>query len=102
MLNITREQAKWILQSYVPIKGHGKITNHKSVILETLSILRGQPVNIGCNCELPALARITNDMFDQYRTEIETIATTEPVIENELQTVTRRGRKASKGNTGEE
>ncbi len=81
MLNITREQATWILQAYVPIRGHGKITNHKSAIICTLEILRGQPVHMGCNCELPALARITNDMYEQYRVEIEQIANQE-VVEN--------------------
>jgi hypothetical protein len=65
MLNITRIQAKWILQSYAPIRGHGRIDKHKAVILETLSILRGQPVTISCNCELGA------------------ISAAEPVIENE-------------------
>jgi hypothetical protein len=37
---------------------------------------------MGCNCELPALARITSDMFDQHKSEIEAIANQE-VIENE-------------------
>ena len=82
MLNITRIQAKWILQSYAPIRGHGRIDKHKAVILETLSILRGQPVTISCNCELGAISRITNNMFEQYQSEIETLAA-EPVIENE-------------------
>ena len=96
-MNITREQAKWILLNYVPIRGHGKITNHKAVIVETLSILRGQPVHIGCNCELPALARITSDMFEQHKKTIETIANTEPVVEN---LIVKRGRK-SKNETGQ-
>jgi hypothetical protein len=78
---ITRDQAKWILGTYAPIRGHGKIGNHQGVILEALGLMRGQPVHMGCNCELGSLARICNDMFDQHREEIEALANS--VIENE-------------------
>ena len=81
-MQISKEQAKWILQSYAPIRGHGRVDKHKAVILETLSIMRGQPVTISCNCELGALSRITNNMFEQYQSEIEALAA-ELVIENE-------------------
>ena len=74
---ITREDAKWILATYAPIRGNGKVINHKGVILEALTLMRGTPVNMGCNCELPALARITADMFEQNQTEIETLANVE-------------------------
>jgi hypothetical protein len=77
----TRDQAKWILGTYAPIRGHGKIGNHQGVILEALGLMRGQPVHMGCNCELPALARITSDMFDQHKEKIEALANS--VIENE-------------------
>ncbi len=79
---ITREEAKYILGTYAPIRGHGKIGNHQSAILTALGLMRGNPVHMGCNCELPALARICSDMFDQNREEIEAIANQE-VIENE-------------------
>ena len=79
---ITRDQAKWILGTYAPIRGHGKIGNHQGVILEALGLMRGNPVHINCNCELPALSRIASDMFDQNQQEIEAIANQE-VIENE-------------------
>ena len=78
---ITREEAKWILATYEPIRGHGKIGNHQGAILGALGLMRGNPVHISCNCELPALARICSDMFDQNREEIEAIANS--VIENE-------------------
>ena len=81
-MNITREEAKYILGTYAPIRGHGKISNHQGAILGALGMMRGQPVHMGCNCELPALARICSDMFDQHREEIEAIANQE-VIENE-------------------
>ena len=80
-MNITVEDAKWILATYAPIRGHGKISNHQGAILGALGLMRGQPVHMGCNCELPALARITSDMFDQHREQIEAIANS--VIENE-------------------
>ena len=80
-MNITREDAKYILAVYEPIRGHGKISNHQSAILTTLGLLRGNPVHMNCSCELPALARICNDMFEQNRVEIEAIASS--VIENE-------------------
>ena len=73
-MNITRDQAKWILATYEPIRGHGKISNHQGAILGALEIMRGQPVHMGCNCELPALARITSDMFDQHKSYIEEVA----------------------------
>jgi hypothetical protein len=80
-MNITQDEAKWILATYAPIRGHGKITNHQGAILGALGIMRGNPVHMGCNCELPALARICSDMFDQNRAEIEALANS--VIENE-------------------
>jgi hypothetical protein len=78
---ITREEAKYILGTYAPIRGHGKIGNHQGAILTALGLMRGNPVHMGCNCELGALARICNDMFEQNREEIEAIANS--VIENE-------------------
>jgi hypothetical protein len=80
-MNISKEDAKWILTTYAPIRGHGKISNHQGEILGALGIMRGNPVHMGCNCELPALARITNDMFEQNKEAIEAIANS--VIENE-------------------
>ena len=71
---ITREEAKWILATYEPIRGHGKIGNHQGAILGALGLMRGNPVHISCNCELPALARITSDMFDQHKSYIEEVA----------------------------
>ena len=81
MHKITREEAKWILATYAPIRGHGKISNHQGPILGALGIMRGQEVKINCSCELPALSRIASDMFEQNREEIEAIANS--VIENE-------------------
>jgi len=78
---ITREEAKYILGTYAPIRGYGKISNHQGPILTALGLMRGNPVHMGCNCELGALARICSDMFDQNREEIEAIANS--VIENE-------------------
>jgi hypothetical protein len=85
MHKITREEAKYILTVYEPIRGHGKIGNHQAAILGALGIMRGNPVHMGCSCELPALARITNDMFEQNREEIEAIANQE-VIEDATET----------------
>lgn len=73
-MNISREDAKWILATYEPIRGHGRIGNHQAAILGALGIMRGNPVHMGCNCELPALARITSDMFDQHKSYIEKVA----------------------------
>ena len=80
-MNISRDEAKYILGTYAPIRGHGKIANHQAAILTALGLMRGQHVHMGCNCELPALARITSDMFDQHKSQIEAIANS--VIENE-------------------
>ena len=80
-MEISKEDAKWILATYAPIRGHGKIGNHQSAILGALGIMRGNPVHMGCNCELPALARICSDMFDQNREKIEALANS--VTENE-------------------
>ncbi len=73
-MDISKEDAKWILTTYAPIRGHGKIGNHQGAILGALAIMRGQPVHMGCNCELPALARITSDMFDQHFSYIQEVA----------------------------
>ena len=83
-MNISKEDAKWILATYAPIRGHGKIGNHQGAILGALGLMRGQEVKINCNCELPALARITSDMFDQHQQEIEAIANS--VIEDATET----------------
>ena len=84
-MNISREDAKYILTVYEPIRGHGRIGNHQAAILTTLGLMRGNPVHMGCSCELGALARITNDMFEQKREEIEAIANQE-VIEDATET----------------
>ena len=83
-MNISREDAKYILTVYEPIRGHGKISNHQGAILGALGIMRGNPVHMGCNCELPALARITSDMFDQHKSQIEALANS--VIEDATET----------------
>jgi hypothetical protein len=91
MLNITQEQAKWILASYAPIRGYGRVDKYKFEVLEALSIMRGTPVTISCNCELGAIARIANNMFEQYEADIKAIAN--PVVEQKVVKKTRGRQK---------
>ena len=71
-MNITKEDAKWLLNDYNAIRGYGRVNNYIDMHLKAMSIIRGQQVGRpSCSCEFGAIARIANSLYEQHLSEIE-------------------------------
>jgi len=98
MLNITQQDAIWLAEDYNRIRGYGKVNSWIDWHVRALTLLKGSWTKPDCNCQYGVTARIANDMYSQYESEIKAIAyppQTE-VIENVDQSASKtvtRGRK---------
>ena len=93
-MEISKEDAKWMLGVYAPIKEYGMVSKWIDHHIQAMSIIKGHPVNKpSCSCEFGAYARMASNMFDQHKAQIE-LAAQEEVVEQEVVKKTR-GRKKS-------
>jgi len=82
-MSISREDAKWLLAEYNPIRGYGRVDKWIDRHVQAMSIIKGTPVSKPeCTCQYGAMARMASSMYEQHETEI-IAAAQEPVIENE-------------------
>ena len=82
-MNISREQAKWLLAEYNPIRGYGRVDKYIDKHVQAMSIIKGHPVGRPeCSCSYGATARIASSLYEQHEAQI-IAAAAEPVIENE-------------------
>ena len=87
---ISREDAKWLLTEYAPIKDYGRVDKWIDRHLQAMSIIKGTKVNKPeCTCQYGAMARMASSMFEQHQAEIQAAAA-EPVVE---EVVVKKGRK---------
>jgi len=103
MLNITQQEALWLVENYNKIRNFGKVNQWISDHVRAMSLIKGQQVSVpSCNCEYSAYARMANSMYEQNEAEIKAIAypPQEEVID-ELSAVTKRSRGRSKKDTQE-
>jgi hypothetical protein len=101
MLNITQQDAIWLVEDYNKIRNYGKVVSWMDWHLKTMSLFKGQPVSRpSCSCEFGAYARMANSMYEQNEAELKLIAYP-PQIEviDELPAVKTRGRGRSKKDT---
>ncbi len=77
-LKINKNQAKWLLNEFQPIRG-GRVDNSTfQMFLKAYNILRNTDRKVSCfSCEGRSIAGIANSMFDQFKSEIEKISTTD-------------------------
>ena len=75
-LKINKTQAKWLLDKFQPVRG-GRVDNSTfQMFLKAYNILRNTDRKVSCfSCEGRSIAAMANSMFDQYKVEIEKIAT---------------------------
>ena len=75
-LKINKTQAKWLLDKFQPVRG-GRVDNNTfQMFLKAYNILRNTDRKVSCfSCEGRSIAAMANSMFDQYKVEIEKIAT---------------------------
>ena len=95
---ISREDAKWLIAEYNPIRGYGRIDKWIDHHCQAMSIMKGTKVGRPeCTCMYGTTARIANNMYEQFEAEI-IKAASEPVIENEgnSQTTKAKGRPKTK------
>ncbi len=73
---ISKDQAKWLINQFQPIRG-GRVDNSTfQLFLKAYNILRNTDRRVSCfSCEGRSIAAMANSMFDQYKEEIEKIAT---------------------------
>jgi len=75
LANLSKEDALWLLNVYQP-KMNGTINqNNISMFTKAINVIRGtNSSNPACNCQYKTQAHIAKSLFEQYKTEIETIA----------------------------
>lgn len=74
---ISKSDAQWLINTFQPIRG-GRVDNSTfQMFLKAYNILRDTDKKVNCfSCEGRSIAAMANSMFDQYKVEIEKIATT--------------------------
>ncbi len=74
---ISKSDAQWLINTFQPIRG-GRVDNSTfQMFLKAYNILRNTDRKVSCfSCEGRSIAAMANSMFDQYKVEIEKIATT--------------------------
>ena len=82
-MEISRQDAKWLIAEYNPIRGYGRIDKWIDHHCQAMSIIKGTKVGRPeCTCQYGATARIASSLYEQYEAQI-LAAAAEPVIENE-------------------
>jgi len=84
-MNITKEQAQWLLNDYNKIRQYGKVANHINAHVKAFSIMKGKEVpRPDCTCQYVAFSQLTNSMYEQHLDYIQQVANTD---ERETRTV---------------
>lgn len=100
-MNITKEDALWLLNDYNKIRLYGKVGQWINQHTRAFSILKGKEVSKpDCTCQYVAFSQLTNSIYEQYEEQIKQVAyaderetPTIPVTE----TRSTRGRKKDTG-----
>ena len=73
---ISKGNAQWLINTFQPIRG-GRVDNSTfQMFLKAYNILRDTDRKVSCfSCEGRSIAAMANSIFDQYKSEIESIAT---------------------------
>ena len=105
-MNISQEDAIWMLTEYDRIRNYGKVVSWMDYHLKTMSLIKETHVSRpSCSCEFGAYARMANSMYEQNLDAIKAIAyppQIEVIDETPAHSGTKkRGRRASETNTEE-
>jgi hypothetical protein len=77
-MEMTKQQALWLLNDYNKIRNYGKVANHINSHVEAFSIIKGKPVpRPDCNCQYVAFAQLANSMYEQHLDYIQQVANTD-------------------------
>jgi hypothetical protein len=77
-MEITKEQALWLLNDYNKIRQYGKVANHINAHVKAFSIIKGKEVpRPDCTCQYVAFAQLANSMYEQHLDYIQQVANTD-------------------------
>ena len=77
-MNITKEQALWLINDYNKIRQYGKVANHIDAHVKAFSIIKGKEVGKpDCNCQYVAFSKLANSMYEQHLDYIQQVANTD-------------------------
>lgn len=73
--NLTKDEAQWLLRDYKPMMNnridHSTIKYH----LRAFNSIKGTNQSVpSCSCQWVQASKVSQSLFDQYKTEIEAIA----------------------------
>lgn len=74
--NLTQDEAKWLIEEYAPKRG-GRIDGKTmdTYFVPARSLMIGKPADRpSCGCHFKAFVSMTNSLYNQYESEIKTIA----------------------------
>jgi len=76
LAKITKAEAKWLLEEYGPKRGYRIDNTNFQLFLKAYNMMKGTERKVNCfSCEGRTIAALTKNMFEQYESEIQAIAT---------------------------
>ena len=76
LAKISKEEAKWLLEVYGPMRGYRIDNGTLGTYLKAYNLMRGTDRKVSCSsCEGRSIAAMANSMYNQYEEEIKAIAT---------------------------
>ena len=104
-MNISQSDAIWLVETYNRFRNYGQVNKYIDMHVKAMALIKGDAQKPDCSCMWAATARIASSMYEQFENEIKAIAYP-PQIEVLDETTVyspakKRGRRASKTNSGE-
>jgi hypothetical protein len=103
-MEMTKEQALWLLNDYNKVRQYGKVANHINSHVKAFSIIKGKEVpRPDCNCQYVAFSQLANSMYEQHLDYIKQVANTDeretPAIPSTEEGSTRGSKKGTRTKT---
>jgi len=99
-MEITKEQALWLLNDYNKVRQYGKVANHINAHVKAFSIIKGKEVpRPDCNCQYVAFSQLANSMYEQHLDYIKQVANTDERETVTIQSPKEGSTTGSKKNT---
>ena len=99
-MNITKEQAQWLLNDYNKVRLYGKVANHINAHVKAFSILKGKEFGKpDCTCQYVAFSQLANSMYEQHLDYIQQVANTDERETRTVQTSEEGSTQRSKRST---
>jgi hypothetical protein len=75
MDHLSKEDAKWLIEEYGPMRGNQINVENFKVFLKAYNLMKNTNRRMGCfTCEARQVTKMTTSYFEQYEEQIKAIA----------------------------